>query len=70
MQLVSKAKEGATVPEHLPPSLLPFKVGHSTMPTVTGAFIMPGQMGNGMMAAFPMNIALINDMKVSNRGTL
>jgi epidermal growth factor receptor substrate 15 len=28
MQLVSKAKEGSLLPDQLPPSLLPFKVGY------------------------------------------
>jgi hypothetical protein len=32
MQLVSKAKEGANIPEQLPSSLLPFKTRPSTIP--------------------------------------
>lgn len=32
MQLVAKAKEGLTIPEQLPPSLLPFKKSQTAAP--------------------------------------
>ena len=31
MQLINKAKEGTHIPDQLPPSLLPFKVRHSSI---------------------------------------
>lgn len=38
MQLVSKAKEGLTIPEQLPSSLLPFKTRHLSIPSSVNNF--------------------------------
>jgi epidermal growth factor receptor substrate 15 len=55
LQLINKAKEGNTIPDQLPPSLLPFKVRHSSLPTPLAAGL-----GNVPVAAFPL---LINETK-------
>lgn len=55
LQLINKAKEGSTIPEQLPPSLLPFKVRHSSLPTPLAVGL-----GNVPVAAFPL---LINETK-------
>jgi hypothetical protein len=36
MQLVNKAKEGTQIPDALPPSLLPFKIRPSSLPSNGG----------------------------------
>lgn len=47
-QLIQKAKDGMTIPDQLPPSLLPFKIRHS--PSSSGV-------------NFPQNGSLINDVQ-------
>ena len=54
LQLISKAKEGVQMPDQLPPSLLPFKVRHSSIPTTTSA------------NSLAINMSLVNETKVYN----
>ncbi|CAF0879616.1 unnamed protein product [Brachionus calyciflorus] len=42
MQLVQKAKDGFTIPDQLPPSLLPFKIRHSSISNSTTTNGLPG----------------------------
>ena len=55
LQLVNKAKEGATIPEQLPPSLLPFKIRHSSISSVP-------LVGGGIMNS-PVIPAIVNEIK-------
>ena len=64
MQLVAKAKEGSTIPDTLPPSLLPFKVSPSAMPNAQAGFMMPGQVTPGLIG---FNVALISETKVNKQ---
>ena len=59
MQLIGKAKEGNVIPDQLPPSLLPFKVRHSSIPAPLGV-------GNGSagIGPLPLGISLVNETKV------
>jgi epidermal growth factor receptor substrate 15 len=67
MQLVNKAKENVHLPDQLPPSLLPFKIRHNTVPptavATTTAFLItnapPGMVGIGR--AYPVNLAILAD---------
>lgn len=58
LQLIGKAKEGNVIPDQLPPSLLPFKVRHSSIPAPLGV-------GNGSagIGTLPLGISLVNETK-------
>ncbi len=51
MQLIAKAKEGIQLPDHLPPSLLPFKVKSSNMSGINS----PSSIGSSPNIAFALN---------------
>ncbi len=51
MQLIAKAKEGIQLPEHLPPSLLPFKVKTSNLTNLNS----PNSLGSSPNVAFALN---------------
>lgn len=56
LQLVNKAKEGAHIPDQLPPSLLPFKIRHSSISTVP--------LVGGLGITSPVFPAIVNEIKV------
>ena len=59
MQLISKSKEGSTIPDQLPPSLLPFKVRHTNS---SSSFIVPPPgvvtAAGALGASYPVNLAI------------
>ena len=60
LKLLNKAKEGTPVPDQLPPSLLPVKVRHSSLPNASTGYIM----GKGSVVSLPLNLSIVNDTKV------
>lgn len=62
--MVNKAKEGTHIPDQLPPSLLPFKIRHSSISAVPASLItanVPVHLANS--SAFPVNLAIVNEIK-------
>ena len=67
MQLISKAKEGATIPDQLTPSLLPFKIRHTSnastfMVPPPGVVTAAGALG----ASYSVNLAIADTKVIIN----
>jgi len=62
MQLINKAKEGTNIPDQLPPSLLPFKVRHSSIPNMGAGFMMSSGL-NGSHLGSSSTLSIANETK-------
>jgi hypothetical protein len=59
LQLMNKAKEGQIIPEALPPSLLPFKVRHSSISNSSAVII-----NSNNLFKDGINPSIANEIKV------
>lgn len=58
LQLINKAKVGQIIPDQLPPSLLPFKVRHSSIPNIGNAYMVSTNLNGthlGVNSTFSIN---------------
>jgi epidermal growth factor receptor substrate 15 len=62
LQLINKAKEGQTIPDQLPPSLLPFKVRHSSIPNIGNAYMVSTNL-NGTHSGINSTFSITNETK-------
>ena len=62
MQLINKAKEGVSIPDQLPPSLLPFKVRHSSIPNMSLGFMVSTNL-NGSLLGANSTLSIANETK-------